>query len=263
MSRRNKKQKTHSSGRLSPPVDVDSIGKIPKFESLIGPVLVFVYADWCGHCQHYKPLWKELANDKNRSINMAAVRDDMVNKTSLTQKAEPVTSYPTVMLIGKNGQAINFKDSSGAESQAIPDHGNMESMRAIVRNVGTPQGQTILEENSSLTPNEFNRSPEARSPPSNLTHKELSLTQLLPQPVETQEKRSGPSVSVPNIAADVVSSREQRGGGLFEVLSRTAYSAAPAAILLSTALMANKKQSRKQIKKRRTTRKRTTRRSKN
>ena len=260
MSRRNKKQKTHSSGRLSPPVDVDSIGKIPKFESLIGPVLVFVYADWCGHCQHYKPLWKELANDKNRSINMAAVRDDMVNKTSLTQKAEPVTSYPTVMLIGKNGQAVNFKDSSGAESQAIPDHGNMESMRAIVRNVGTPEGQAILEENSSVAFE--NKTNQLNAVPKNLTHKELSLTKLLPQPVEIQEKRSGPSVAVPDIAADIVSSREQRGGGLFEVLSRTAYSAAPAAILLGSALIANKKQRRKMKRTRRVTR-RVTRRLKN
>jgi thioredoxin-like negative regulator of GroEL len=155
------------------------------------PVLVLVYADWCGHCQRYKPLWKKLSQDPNRSVNMAAVRDDMVNKTSLSQRATPVSSYPTVMLIGKNGKAVNFKSQQGMESQSIPNHGDMETMTAIVRNAGTEAGEQALNESAEVT-----------------------------QPVITAPAPpTGPSVSPPNISADVVRTKEQQtGGSLFEVL---------------------------------------------
>lgn len=192
------RSRRRSSGRLSAPVDVDSINKIPKFESLIGPVLVFVYADWCGHCQRYKPLWKELENDPNRSLNMAAVRDDMVSNTSLTQRAAPISSYPTVMLIGENGKAVNFKGPNAPDSQNVPDHTNMETMRAIVRNAGTPNGTQILSENS--------------------------INESINQSINNTQ--TGPSVSPPNIAADMILSTEKKtiGGSLFNVLLRTAYS---------------------------------------
>ena len=242
--RQNTRKRTHSSGRISAPVDVNSNDKIPKFESLIGPVLVLVYADWCGHCQHYKPLWKQLEKDPNRSINMASVRDDMVSQTSLSQRASPVSSYPTVLLIGKNGKAVNFKNQAGAESEAVPDHGNMENMRAIVRNAGTPEGEAAFENHSTVSANSF---------------EEPTLTEpTLTQPRLTQ---SGPSRGPPNIAADVVSGeRVIRGGSLFELLSKTAYSAAPAAILLgAAAAVASRGRRRKTQRRKRTNRKSTNR----
>jgi thiol-disulfide isomerase/thioredoxin len=208
-SRQNTRKRTHSSGRISAPVDVNSADKVQKFESLIGPVLVLVYADWCGHCQHYKPLWKQLEKDPNRSINMASVRDDMVSNTSLSQRASPVSSYPTVLLIGKNGKAVNFKNKAGAESEAIPDHGNMENMRAIVRNAGTPEGEAAL-----------------LSTPSPVVTRQNVEEVPEPEP-DVFSKPSGPTRSPPNIAADVVNSSKERttqGGSLFELLSQTAYS---------------------------------------
>jgi len=212
--RQNTRRRTHSSGRISAPVDVNSVDKVQKFESLIGPVLVLVYADWCGHCQHYKPLWKQLEKDPNRSINMASVRDDMISNTSLSQRANPVSSYPTVLLIGKNGKAVNFKDKAGAESEAIPDHGNMESMRAIVRNAGTPEGEAALTPTPTPTPTPT------------LTPTPTPTLTPTPEP-DVFSKPSGPTRSPPNIAADVVNvtkDRTTQGGSLFELLSQTAYS---------------------------------------
>jgi len=201
------RSRRRSSGRLSAPVDVDSVKKVKQFESLIGPVLVFVYADWCGHCQHYKPMWKELENDPNRSLNMASVRDDMFSKTSLTQRAKPVTSYPTVMLINEKGQAVNFKGSNVPDSQSVPDHNNMETMRAIVRNAGTPNGTQILSEEPTYVP------------------QSETVEQTTPTVNNTKLTPSGPSISPPNIAADMILSTEKKvsGGSLFDVLLRTAY----------------------------------------
>lgn len=206
-TRLHSRRRRRSSGRLSAPVDVDSVKKVKEFESLIGPVLVFVYADWCGHCQHYKPMWKELENDPNRSLNMASVRDDMFSKTSLTQRAKPVTSYPTVMLIDEKGNAVNFKGPNAPDSQSVPDHNNMETMRAIVRNAGTPNGTQILSEDSTYVP------------------QGETVEQTTPTVNNTKLTPSGPTISPPNIAADMILSTEKKvgGGSLFDVLMRTAY----------------------------------------
>lgn len=250
--RQNTRKRTHSSGRISAPVDVNSNDKISKFEGLIGPVLVLVYADWCGHCQHYKPLWKQLEKDPNRSINMASVRDDMVSQTSLSQRASPVSSYPTVLLIGKNGKAVNFKNQAGAESEAVPDHGNMENMRAIVRNAGTPEGEAALENHSTVS------ATATATAPSLQQQQQQELAEV-EEPTLNQITSVGPSRAPPNIAADVVSrERVARGGSLFELLSKTAYSAAPAAILLgaAAAVSSRRKQRRKTHRRRRANRRR-------
>jgi thiol-disulfide isomerase/thioredoxin len=231
-----RRQRSHTSGKLSAPVDVNSENKITKFESLTMPVLVLVYADWCGHCQRYKPMWKKLSQDPNRSLNMAAVRDDMVNKTSLTQRSTPVSSYPTVMLIGKNGKAVNFKSKEGIESQEVPNHTDMETMTAIVRNAGTEEG-----ENALVTPN---------TSASTISNKMSQQQQQL--------EPSGPGVSPPNISADIVRQKQQQmGGSLFEILSRTAYSAAPGLLLGASALVvASKTRKHKRSSKRSKSRRR-------
>ena len=49
-----------------------------------GPVaFVFVHADWCGHCQTYKPIWDELSNIPGRTANMAMIHHDMVEKSPI------------------------------------------------------------------------------------------------------------------------------------------------------------------------------------
>lgn len=249
-SRSRSRKQSHIAGRVSAPVVVDSEDKIKKFESLIGPVIVLVFADWCGHCQKYKPFWKQLENDPNRSVNIAAVRDDMINRTSLVKRAEPVKSYPTVLFLNEKGKAVNFKDKTGNISQEVPERGNMENMRALIRSAGTPAGKTILEENSApelevsterISLNE--KKPLVLSPyngsmkisnqvntaitPNRM--EEMEDEEESPQEnINTKRRFNGPSVSPPNIGADIVSPSKQKGGkSLLDSLKMIAYSKNP------------------------------------
>jgi len=265
-------QKKRSSGRLSAPVDVDSTKKVKNFEGLQTPILVFVYAPWCGHCTKYKPMWEELENDSNRSINMARVRDDMLSSTSLTERAEPISSYPTVLLIGEDGKAVNFKGDAAAVSQAVPNHGDMDTMRSIVRNAGTPQGKSILN-SSVIEPAAFTKSVNnsvnktrnnrrnniltvASGPMTSLPTSipEVEAKHTLPQTVA----KFGPTISVPNIAADVVSTEKMKGGSLFETLKTIATRVGPPVGLLAGTAYSQKKGStrRKTTKRRKSTRRR-------
>jgi thiol-disulfide isomerase/thioredoxin len=132
-------------GRLLPPVDIQDesqLGELDKRIS-IGPVLVFVYADWCGHCQRYKPTMEKLESEPGRTIQTARIRDDVYPKSSLN--GTPPQGYPTLMLVKKNGEVAKFKDENGEITTAIPNHKDLNQMKVLVRNAGTPEAEQLLE----------------------------------------------------------------------------------------------------------------------
>ena len=69
-----------------PPVDITSPSQVSELNKRIsiGPItLVLVYADWCGHCQRFKPMMEQLENMSGRTVQTARIRDDMVPQSSL------------------------------------------------------------------------------------------------------------------------------------------------------------------------------------
>ena len=143
----NKKRSVSRSvmGRLLPPVDIQNENQLNELTKRIsaGPLtLVFVYADWCGHCQSYKPKMAELEAMPDRTIQTARVRDTVFPKSSLN--SAKIEGYPTLMLVKKNGEATAFQTTDGTVTNAIPNHTDMTQMKAIVKNSGTPQGLNLV-----------------------------------------------------------------------------------------------------------------------
>ena len=156
MSRKTKKMKKSAArslkGRIMPPVDITNVGELNELDKRLqaGPItLVFVYADWCGHCQKYKPNMEQLENMRNRSVQTVRIRDDMFPKSSIN--GTKIEGYPSLLLIKprengeENPQPVVFEQENGKTSNVIPDHHNMKNMGAIVANAGTPDGLKILD----------------------------------------------------------------------------------------------------------------------
>lgn len=156
MSRKSKKSKKSSTrsvrGRILPPVDITNINDLNKLDERInaGPItLVFVYADWCGHCQKYKPNMEELEGMSNRSVQTVRIRDDVFPKSSIN--GAKIEGYPSLLLIkprentSEDPKPVVFEQENGETTNVIPDHHNMQNMGAIVANAGTPAGLRILD----------------------------------------------------------------------------------------------------------------------
>jgi thiol-disulfide isomerase/thioredoxin len=59
--------------------------------------LVLYYANWCGHCENFKPLWKELKNKGIHNVSLLEYED-----TDIKTMSANITSYPTLILYVKD-----------------------------------------------------------------------------------------------------------------------------------------------------------------
>jgi len=120
-------------GKVSLPMDVKSSDAVPAFEEMLtkGPMaVVLVYADWCGHCDNYKKnVWSPLKSVKNRTVNMATLREDVIQNTSL--KDAKIDGYPSILVVGKDKKPAVFNSDSGV-TNAMPQSNDVSTMKSLV-----------------------------------------------------------------------------------------------------------------------------------
>jgi thiol-disulfide isomerase/thioredoxin len=185
----------NSRGRFAAarPIDVRSPAQIPMLESMLGRgqiTFVLVYADWCGHCQRYKPMWERLAHTPGRIANMAAVRDDMFPNIPKIAKAK-IAGYPSVIKVSPNG-AIERYNVNGQETNAI-DSGKMRDMDAMKKEITT----TPIMASKMAT---IAKTPESAQPldiTSSIRHEKERLSKATPANEKTTEKDDGTDIYTP------------------------------------------------------------------
>lgn len=269
-TKKNKSSARSVMGKLLPPVDVTSAGMLGELEKRIaaGPItLVLIYADWCGHCQRFKPMMEQLESCPGRSVQVARVRDDVLPNSPLANI--PNEGYPSLMLINKDGTPATFKNNEGKTTNVIPEHTDMVKMTTLVRNAGTPQGLNLI--NGSEVANSI----QEMSEPSlgNLSHPSganaPNLSGSIPKNIVAD--RLSPS-NVAHLNEVLVNSKNtllkeatkpigsqlggsRGGGGLYGSLLMASQRLAPAAALFLAADVLSKKPRKSRKTRRRSTRK--------
>jgi len=220
-------KRSTKTGKIVPYVDVRSSKDVPKFESMVslGPTLVLVYADWCGHCQRFKSnMWNDVANSENRNMNVAAVHYDMVDKTSM--KNASIEGYPTL-----------FEIKSPKAATPVP--------------VPTPQSKEELETIVNSAPNE-NMMRSERIQTGSL---EAQRNTFVPDDTESLPP------ALEKLTAPPVATTVQGGGSLFETLLKVSADSAHAVVLAGSAIeLHNRMKKRRSAKRRRSSKKQTRRR---
>lgn len=221
-------------GQLLPPVDVRDTSSLNELDKriAIGPVtLVLVYADWCGHCQRFKPQMSQLENMSGRSVQVARVRDDVFPKSNLSKNK--ISGYPSLMLVKQNGEAISFKEPNGEITNAIPDYKNMSNMSSIVKNAGTPKGLTLLE-------------PTAPSGPMNIVSDRLPANQV--NNLNTTLMKNTKENLVRATKQPLLGGGQSGGNGLWNSLWMASNQLAPAAALFLGASVLNRKRKTRKVR---------------
>jgi thiol-disulfide isomerase/thioredoxin len=129
----------------SKPVDVRSEDDIPELTAMMhaGPItFVLIYADWCGHCTHYKPTWRKFEKIPGRKANIASVHHDMVEKIPEIKDAK-IEGYPSVIEVKPTGEIEEYKvPGTEGKTNAIPfmrDEAKMREALTAVTPTAAPK----------------------------------------------------------------------------------------------------------------------------
>lgn len=92
-----------------------------------GDALLLIFADWCGHCTTYKPMWKKLAAmakaKQANNVLTAAVHFDQKDNIPALKNAK-LEGYPTV---------IRVKEDGSVETVSSADMRDEEKMKALLQ----------------------------------------------------------------------------------------------------------------------------------
>ena len=237
-------------------IDVRSAKDIPAFEQLIlsGPLtLVYVHADFCGHCKDFSQnVWNKVPKT-NKPINAASVHYDMVDQTSL--KNAKIEGYPSLLLVGKNKEPASFTNEMGTKTNAMTEP--PKTPEELSQLLETPIQSPVKNANSVVKTVMNNMSRKTSIQPS-----VASANTPPPQIMTSGEKRNVfKPVSVealegpPDTLTDLVESQQpakemprQLGGSLMDSLLQISREAAPAALLMASAVLVNKRGKSRKLK---------------
>ena len=118
--------------------EIRTVDEALKLEGVLskqqGEMYILTFADWCGHCQTYKPFWERLRNLSTRMIPLAAVQDTQL-ETVKSLKTAPLNGYPTVIHVKKDGsmEAVDpteMRDEEKMKSR-VADNGHLSKQQVL------------------------------------------------------------------------------------------------------------------------------------
>ena len=76
-----------------------------------GPCLVVYHMNGCGACEHFKAAWNSYVSKHKNQCAIAVERHDNPSKygMDLVEHQRRVSAFPTIMLIGRNGEVLDTK----------------------------------------------------------------------------------------------------------------------------------------------------------
>ena len=102
--------------------------KVENFNNDVSE-LMFFSAEWCGHCQDFKPVWKNLVKEMEKEPykNKIILQNYDNEKDSEMFKKYNVTQFPTLILKKEDGTTVEFEDSRDLKTLTgfIDDNLNM------------------------------------------------------------------------------------------------------------------------------------------
>jgi hypothetical protein len=260
-------------GKILPPAEINSVHDFNDMNERfkIGPVtLVFISADWCGHCQEFKKNWEEAVKSPNRSIQAVKLNEKVLSEansfiqSNINSNAKPFEpeGFPSVIVVDKKGNTLTEieprKDTayltemmsqagplaveaglSQNETKKPEGESNSPSMlgnKVTLKNNDLPLPHSLSASLPNPSKNSNNTSLTISDKESKLLSSLYSIPQnvnQLAQPPRKEEDREEEGMVVGGYTS--TGGLSSTGGSLYQALSPAAYTLAPTAVLLATA----------------------------
>lgn len=86
--------------------------------------IVFIYADWCIHCQHFKPIFNK-TKSLTKNMNFYTSDSQDIQNTGI-MKTFKVSSFPCILLFNKDG--IFISEYKGPRDTVISFKKNLKNI---------------------------------------------------------------------------------------------------------------------------------------
>lgn len=221
------KKGSRKSGATMGHLDIKSQHDVKTLMSHMGktPIIVmFVYANWCGHCHTAMPIYKEAVRTATPGVLNVSVESEQLDNVSkaIPSIKENVEGFPTILVMDKNGH-VSSKLSASPENIRNATSGNVGTPSAVVK---TPSAIV----NTPSVASRLNSETIGLSSPEMVSNEDL----LVEQPDYAAEDAATAEVtSAMNTTG--ASQNSMSGGSLYGALASSAYSLAPAGVLMGLA----------------------------
>ena len=201
-------------------IDVAKETDIASLETLLNSqpiVLVFIYADWCGHCHTYRPQWEAYKAIPGRRVPMASINEKVLPLTPL--KSAKLDGYPSnVLYSGLDRSFGSFINDKGEETHAIPNTRDAAIMRKLL--MANP---AMLKRMGSKHMEPNNTSDTVRSTPeANMLLEESGKKAIKDKdrPITEMNDPTPPDVSADTLVVKRGGGSKQEGGSLLDSIMR-------------------------------------------
>lgn len=85
------------------------------------PGMLLIHANWCGHCQRFKPVFNELQQHLGKDFPCVSIEDADLNDDRI-KSALNFKGYPTIKFFDQNGKIINEYNGQDRSKDALLNH---------------------------------------------------------------------------------------------------------------------------------------------
>jgi thiol-disulfide isomerase/thioredoxin len=68
------------------------------------PGMLLIWAEWCGHCQNFKPVYERINRRIGRDFSMLGIEHDQLQKNTKLQSSLNYRGYPTIQFFDRTGK---------------------------------------------------------------------------------------------------------------------------------------------------------------
>ena len=157
-----RRRKSTTMGKILPPLDIKSDEDLKKLPLYIknGPVFLYIYAVWCGHCQQMMKHWADATKSPQRSIQAVKVNETMLSKVnnlinkSVNNNAKPINpeAFPTMIIVDNQGNKVT--DIEPVKDTKVLTNVMNESGKLYKEAGLNKKNENVMEESSTLSMNE-------------------------------------------------------------------------------------------------------------
>ncbi len=69
------------------------------------PCILLIWANWCGHCNRFKPVYNELEQRLGDGFTVLALEDTQIQNSAVTN-ALGVQGFPTIKFVDASGNIV-------------------------------------------------------------------------------------------------------------------------------------------------------------